>query len=158
MYKASIIITSDRAAAGIYNDETGPVIRELLCKAGYETDDITVIPDEQELIEKTLLENCKNGVQLIVTAGGTGFSPRDLTPEATKAIIEREAPGISEYMRQRSMELTPRGMLSRGVAGIRGNSLIINLPGSPKAAKENLGFILPHLEHGLDMLCGKKEE
>ena len=157
MYTASIITVSDRASQGIYEDQSGPAVAELLTGQGYEIISTLIIPDEKNTIEKTLLGECQKGVSLILTAGGTGFAPRDVTPEATKAVIEREAPGIAEYMRQKSMEITPLGMLSRGVAGIRGKSLIINLPGSPKGAVENLGFILTHLKHGLDMLNGEKE-
>ena len=157
MYTATIITVSDRAANGTYEDKSGPAIRELLKEAGYLVKDIKIIPDEKNTIIEALKEVCDNGVHLILTTGGTGFAPRDITPEATKAIIEKEAPGIAEYMRQKSMEITPRGLLSRGIAGIRGNSLIINLPGSPKGAAENLGFILPSLRHGLDMLNGEKE-
>ena len=157
MYTATIITVSDRAYAGEYEDKSGPAVRIMLEEAGYVIDNLIIIPDELQTIKETLLDECDQGVHLIITTGGTGFSPKDLTPEATKAVIEREAPGIVEYMRQKSMEITPRGMLSRGIAGIRGKSLIINLPGSPKGATENLGFILPHLEHGLDMLNGVSE-
>ena len=157
MYKASIITVSDRASAGLYEDKSGPAVETLLQEAGYAVANRIIIPDEKNKIENALIHDCERGIHLIVTSGGTGFSPRDITPEATKAVIEREAPGIAEYMRQKSMEITPRGMLSRGVCGIRKQSLIINLPGSPKAAAENLSFILPHLTHGLDMLTGKKE-
>lgn len=157
MYTASIITVSDRASQGIYEDKSGPAVRELLESAGYTVKSAIIIPDEKNIIEKALLRECEQGVHLIFTTGGTGFAPTDVTPEATKAVIEKETPGIAEYMRQKSMEITPRGMLSRGVAGIRGKSLIINLPGSPKGAVENLGFILPHLQHGLDMLKGEKE-
>ena len=157
MYTATVITISDRAASGIYEDKSGPMIAELLKKQGYQVLDRIIIPDEKNKIKSTLIEQCDKGVHLIVTTGGTGFAPRDITPEATKEVIEREAPGIAEYMRQKSMEITPRGMLSRGIAGIRGTSLIINLPGSPKGATENLSFILPHLRHGLDMLNGIKE-
>ena len=157
MYTASIITVSDRASRGEYQDKSGPAVREMLQTAGYLLKNCVIIPDDKNAIKKALLSECDQEVDLIVTAGGTGFSPRDLTPEATKAVIERECPGIAEYMRQKSMEITPRGMLSRGVAGIRKQSLIINLPGSPKAAQENLGFVLPHLTHALDMLSGKKE-
>lgn len=157
MYKASVITVSDRAFSGIYEDKSGPAVAELLKSHGYEIISAMIIPDEKNEIKKTLLTQCEQGIHLILTTGGTGFAPRDITPEATKEIIEREAPGIAEYMRQKSMEITPRGMLSRGIAGIRNNSLIINLPGSPKGAVENLSFILPHLNHGLDMLNGKTE-
>lgn len=157
MYTVSIITVSDRASQGKYEDQSGPALREMLKAAGYTVSDVKIIPDEKNKLIQTLLSECENGVHLILTTGGTGFAPRDITPEATKAVIEKEAPGIAEYMRQKSMKITPRGMLSRGIAGIRGNSLIINLPGSPKGATENLGFVLPHLQHGLDMLNGVKE-
>lgn len=157
MYTASVITISDRAYAGVYEDQSGPAVKELLKAEGYAVKSTIIIPDEKNKIEKALLNACEQGVHLILTVGGTGFAPRDITPEATKAVIEKEAPGLAEYMRQKSMEITPRGMLSRGIAGIRGKSLIINLPGSPKGAVENLSFILPHLKHGLDMLSGEKE-
>ncbi|MBQ3266031.1 MAG: MogA/MoaB family molybdenum cofactor biosynthesis protein [Ruminococcus sp.] len=157
MYKASVITVSDRAASGAYEDKSGPAVRKLLEEAGYEVVRVLIVPDEKNKIINALLFECEQGVHLIITTGGTGFAPRDITPEATKSIIEKECPGIAEYMRQKSMEITPRGMLSRGIAGIREKSLIVNLPGSPKGATENLGFILPHLGHGLDMLNGKKE-
>ena len=157
MYKASVITVSDRAAKGIYEDQSGPAVCEMLQAQGYAISDIIIIPDKKNKIEQCLIEAADKGVDLILTTGGTGFAPRDNTPEATKAVIEKEAPGIAEYMRQKSMEITPRGMLSRGIAGIRGQSLIINLPGSPKGAAENLSFILPYLGHGLDMLNGMKE-
>lgn len=157
MYTATVITISDRAAQGIYEDKSGPAVADMLKEQGYQVLETSIIPDEKNTIKNTLLTLCEQGVHLIITTGGTGFAPRDITPEATKEVIEREVPGIAEYMRQQSMEITPRGMLSRGIAGIRGTSLIINLPGSPKGATENLGFILPHLGHGLDMLNGIKE-
>ena len=157
MYTATVITVSDRAAQGIYEDKSGPAVAKLLTEQGYQVLDPMIIPDEKNKIKSTLTDLCEKGVHLIITTGGTGFAPRDITPEATKEVIEREAPGIAEYMRQRSMEITPRGMLSRGVAGIKANSLIVNLPGSPKGATENLSFVLPHLGHGLDMLNGVKE-
>lgn len=157
MYTASIITVSDRAASGIYEDKSGPALIEMLKKQGYPILNSIIIPDEKITIKNAIIENCDKGVHLILTTGGTGFAPRDITPEATKEVIDREAPGIAEYMRQKSMELTHRGMLSRGIAGIRNKSLIINLPGSPKGAVENLSFVLPHLKHGLDMLSGVKE-
>lgn len=157
MYTATVITVSDRAANGLYEDKSGPAVAALLTEQGYQVLDIIIIPDKKNTIEDTLIELCDKGVHLIITTGGTGFAPRDVTPEATNSVIEREAPGIAEYMRQKSMEITPRGMLSRGVAGIRRKTLIINLPGSPKGAAENLGFVLPSLTHGLDMLNGIKE-
>ena len=157
MYTASIITVSDRAYKGVYEDQSGPAVNQILKESGYKIVRQQIIPDDREKIIRTLTDESNDGVHLIITTGGTGFAPRDVTPEATLAVIEKEAPGIAEYMRMRSMELTPRGMLSRGIAGIRKSSLIINLPGSPKGAVENLGFILPHLLHGLDMLNGKSE-
>ena len=157
MYKACVITVSDRVYAGIYKDESGPAVAKMLSENGYEVTDTIIIPDDMEIIKKALLAYCGQGIHLIITTGGTGFAPSDVTPEATMAVIEKPAPGIAEYMRYRSMEVTPRAILSRGVAGIRGKSLIINLPGSPKGAAENLSFVLPRLTHGLDMLNGEKE-
>lgn len=157
MYKAAVITVSDRAYSGVYTDRSGPAVSELLKAAGYEILREFIIPDEKYKIIDQLTKLSVEGVPLIITTGGTGFAPRDITPEATKAVIKREAPGIAEYMRAKSMEITPRGMLSRGIAGIRGSSLIVNLPGSPRAAVENLSFVLPHIAHGLDMLSGKQE-
>lgn len=157
MYKAIVITVSDRASSGIYDDKSGPIVCDMLKGAGYEVIGYTIIPDEKSDIKSALINYSDKGAHLIISVGGTGFAERDITPEATKEVIEREAPGISEYMRMRSMEITPRGMLSRGISGIRGHSLIINLPGSTKASAENLGFVLEHLSHGLDMLNGIKE-
>ena len=155
-YTATVITVSDRASRGEYTDLSGPKVSDLLKEAGYAVNDIIIIPDEKNTIIDTLLGECERGTALIVTTGGTGFAPRDVTPEATLEVIERQAPGIAEYMRMRSAEITPRAILSRGVAGIRGRSLIVNLPGSPKGAAENLSFVLPHLEHGLDMLFSQE--
>ena len=157
MYTASVITVSDRASDGTYEDKSGPAVRKLLEKAGYVIAEMIIIPDEKYNIEDSLRRQAEKGVSLILTTGGTGFAPRDVTPEATLEVIERECPGIAEYMRMRSAEITPRAMLSRGVAGILGNSLIINLPGSPNGATENLSFVLPHIAHGLDMLNGVGE-
>ena len=157
MYTAAVITVSDRAYNREYIDRSGPAVCKMLEDAGYQISAVHIIPDEKNKIIDTLQAECNNTVNLIITTGGTGFAPRDVTPEATLAVIEREAPGIAEYMRMKSVAFTPRAMLSRGVAGIYGRSLIINLPGSPKGAAENLGFILPHLGHGLDMLNGMKE-
>ena len=155
-YTATVITVSDRASRGEYTDHSGPAVSDLLKEAGYAVNDIIIIPDKKNTIIDTLLGECERGTALIVTTGGTGFAPRDVTPEATLEVIERQAPGIAEYMRMRSAEITPRAILSRGVAGIRGRSLIVNLPGSPKGAAENLSFVLPHLEHGLDMLFSQE--
>ncbi len=157
MYTAAIITVSDRASAGIYEDKTGPVLIEMLSNAGYDVRETLVIPDEQDQIESALIRLADRNTALILTAGGTGFSPRDVTPEATTSVCQRMVPGIPEAMRVASMRITPRGMLSRAAAGIRDHSLIINLPGSPKAAKENLESVLPALAHGVAMMQGEKE-
>ena len=151
---AAVITISDKAARGQREDTSGPALCALLRAQGFQIVYTAIVPDEPEQI-KSQLVHCADGrgIPLVLTTGGTGFSPRDVTPEATRAVMEREAPGIPEAMRAESMKITPRGCLSRGVAGIRGNSLIINLPGSEKAARENLLAVLPALQHGLDMLA-----
>lgn len=155
MFTARVITVSDRSYRGERPDAGGPLVKELLTDAGYEVDGIVVVPDEDAQIRQALLQAAAEDVALIVTTGGTGFAPRDVTPEATLAVCTRMTPGIPEAMRAASMAITSRAMLSRGVAGICERSLIINLPGSPKAAKENLEAVLPALEHGLTMLRGK---
>lgn len=155
MFTARVITVSDRSYRGEREDAGGPLVRGLLAKAGYAVDGIDLVPDEQELIERALRHAAQDEVALVVTTGGTGFAPRDVTPEATIAVCERLVPGIPEAMRYASLQITPRGMLSRAAAGICGRSLIINLPGSPKAAKENLEAVLPALSHALETLTGK---
>lgn len=151
---AAVITVSDKAWHGERRDTSGPALCALLDAYGFTVAYTAIVPDEPEQIRRQLLLCAdERSIPLILTTGGTGFSPRDITPEATCAVIEREAPGIPEAMRAESMKITPRGCLSRGVAGIRGNSLIINLPGSEKAARENLLAVLPALQHGLDMLA-----
>lgn len=155
MFNVGVMTVSDRSFRGERPDEGGPLVAELLKDAGYEIAGMVIVPDEQEQIEAALRALCdETGVALVITTGGTGFSPRDVTPEATMAVCQRLTPGIPEAMRYASMQVTPRGMLSRAAAGIRGRSLIVNLPGSPKAAKENLEAVLPVLAHGLEMLTG----
>ncbi len=150
---------SDKGSRGEREDKTGPVIQEMLEGKGYSVDYYAMIPDDAGLIEKELIKLCdEHGLDLILTNGGTGFSVRDVTPEATKKVVEREVPGIPEYMRLKSFAITERAMLSRAFAGIRGKTLIINLPGSPKAAAENLQAILPSLDHGLEILIGTAGE
>lgn len=155
MFRAAVITVSDRCARGERPDEGGPLVAALLKNAGYELVHTAILPDEQEEIEQVLCEIADQGLaDLLVTTGGTGFAPRDVTPEATRTVCTRMTPGIPEAMRAASMKITPRAMLSRAEAGIRRNTLILNLPGSPKAAKENLEAVLPSLDHGLTMLQG----
>lgn len=159
IYTAGILTVSDKGAAGEREDVSGEVIKELLQKEGYQMERYRIVPDEREAIVEELLHMSDDmGLNLIITTGGTGFAPRDITPEVTKSIIERETPGISEAMRMNSLSVTPKGMLSRGVSGIRGKTLIVNLPGSPKAVRESLEYILPPLKHGLEILLGKASE
>ncbi len=153
-YTAAVITVSDKGAAGTRADTSGPALCEMLRAAGYDIAHTALIPDEMEAIRQELLLCADQlGIALILTTGGTGFSPRDITPEATCSVIQRPTPGISEAMRAASMKITPRGCLSRGTAGIRERSLIINLPGSPKAAMENLQSVLEPVAHGLEMLA-----
>lgn len=157
MFHAAVLTVSDRSFRGERPDGGGPLVAELLEQAGYLVTKRAIVPDDQPQIEAVLRKLADAGdIQLLVTTGGTGFAPRDVTPEATIAVCERLAPGIPEAMRYASMQITPRAMLSRAQAGIRGETLIINLPGSPKAAKENLEAILPFLEHGLELLIGQR--
>ena len=153
--KAAIITSSDSGYAGEREDKSGPVIREILEANGYEVVHTILLPDDRKMLaeEMARIADAKMA-ELIVTTGGTGFSSRDCMPEATKDIVEREVPGIPEAMRAYSKTITPRAMLSRAAAGIRKHTLIINLPGSPKAVKESLEYILPSLEHGLEILTG----
>ena len=156
MYHAAVLTVSDRSFRGERPDAGGPLVAELLKNAGYEVTVTAIVPDEQAQIEEKLRQIADSGqVQLLVTTGGTGFAPRDVTPEATLAVCERLTPGIPEAMRYASMQVTKRAMLSRAQAGIRKGTLILNLPGSPKAAKENLEAVLPALGHGLEMLSGR---
>lgn len=155
MFRAAVLTVSDRSAQGQRPDQAGPLVAEILNSAGYQVVQTALVPDEQSQIEEILRRWADEEMaELIVTTGGTGFSPRDVTPEATLAVCQRLAPGIPEAMRYASMQVTPRAMLSRAQAGIRRKSLILNLPGSPKAARENLEAVLPALVHGLEILSG----
>ena len=152
---------SDKGSIGERVDESGPLIREMLTTTttGIEVTLYEIVPDEQQVISGKLIDWAdKTEVDLILTNGGTGLSQRDITPEATLAVLQRLAPGFAEVMRIESMKKTPRGMLSRGISGTRGNTLIINLPGSPKAVRECLGAIIPSLTHGIEMLTGQASE
>ena len=155
MFKAAVLTVSDRSFRGERPDEGGPLVAELLKNAGYAVTETAIVPDEQGRIEAALRQWCdREPVDLIVTTGGTGFAPRDVTPEATIAVCDRLTPGIPEAMRYASMQVTNRAMLSRAAAGIRKGTLIVNLPGSPKAVRECLEFLLPTLAHGLEVLKG----
>ena len=154
MYRVAIITASDKGSKGEREDESGSVIREIAEEKGFIVAHYTILPDEQHLLEQEMMDIADNGIaDLILTTGGTGFSPRDRTPEATIAIADRLVPGIPEAMRMQSLAITKRSMFSRAAAAIRKSTLIINLPGSPKAVRENLEFIIDELEHGLDILC-----
>ncbi len=153
--RAAIITSSDSGYAGEREDLSGPVIRELLEENGYEVVHSILLPDDRKMLAKEMARIADEGVaELLLTTGGTGFSPRDCMPEATADIVERPAPGIPEAIRAYSMTITPRAMLSRAAAGIRKSTLIIKLPGSPKAVRESLEYILPALGHGLEILTG----
>ncbi|HHT50211.1 MAG TPA: MogA/MoaB family molybdenum cofactor biosynthesis protein [Eubacteriaceae bacterium] len=155
MFTLGIIIASDKGSKGLRIDESGILIKEIMENNGYKVEKYIILPDRQDLLEEELIHMSDNlKVDLILTSGGTGFSKRDITPEATLNIIDKNAPGIAEAIRLNSLKITPRGMLSRGVSGIRKNTLIINLPGSPKAVRESLEYILSSLEHGLEILKG----
>ena len=156
MFRVAIICMSDKGSKGEREDISTKVIEEIVIKNGYEVVKKILIPDEYEEIQKNLIEICDNNqADLIITTGGTGFAKRDITPEATESVIERKVPGISEAIRNYSMTITKRAMLSRGVSGIRKETLIINLPGSPKAVRESLEYIIPELWHGFEILTGK---
>ena len=153
MYTAAVVTVSDRSARGERPDTAGPLAVSMLEAAGFQVLETLVVPDERADIRNALTDLAdRKQIALILTAGGTGFSHRDGTPEATIEVCQRLAPGIPEAMRAASMSVTPRAMLSRAAAGIRGRSLIVNLPGSPKAVRENLEAVLPAIPHGLAML------
>ena len=159
MKRAAIITASDSGYRGEREDLSGPAIREILEREGYEVISMDILPDDQVMLAGKLQEIADSEkAELILTTGGTGFSERDVMPEATEEVIERKVPGIPEAIRAYSMTITKRAMLSRATAGIRGKTLIINLPGSPKAVKESLGFILDSLDHGLKILRGSASE
>lgn len=158
-FRAGIITASDKGAAGEREDLSGPAVKALIEQAGYEAVSMCILPDDEERLYEELVRLAdEEGADVIFTTGGTGLSPRDHTPEATLRAATKNVPGIAEAMRAYSMQITPRAMLSRGVSVMRNNTLIINLPGSPKAVKESLEFVLPVLKHGIEIMKGEAGE
>jgi molybdenum cofactor synthesis domain-containing protein len=157
MIAVAILTISDKGSRGEREDLSGPLIEDMLKKIGAKVKYYEILPDEKELIKKTLIKYSKK-VDLILTTGGTGLSPRDVTPEATLEVIDRQVPGIAEVMRAEGYKKTNRSMLSRAVAGIKGKTLIINLPGSPKAVKENMQVILDAIPHAIEKIKGDPSE
>ena len=159
MKRAAIITASDSGYIGEREDLSGPAIKEILEREGYEVISMDILPDDQVMLAGKLQEIADSEkAELILTTGGTGFSERDVTPEATEEVIERKVPGIPEAIRAYSMTITKRAMLSRATAGIRGKTLIVNLPGSPKAVRESLEYIIDALAHGLEILSGEARD
>lgn len=159
VWRAAVLTISDKGAAGLREDTSGPAVCALAEQHGYHVVETTVIPDDFDTIAAKLRTLCdEDCADLILTTGGTGFAPRDVTPEATEAVITRQTPGIAEAMRAGSMAITPRAMLSRATAGIRAKALIVNLPGSPKGATENLAFVVDSLSHGIALLKSAEGE
>lgn len=153
----AVLTVSDRSFIGTREDKSGPIIVDFLKENFFRIDDYRIVPDEKEKIIDVLNFWANKKVCLIFTTGGTGFAPRDITPEATSFVIERETPGIAEYLRYKSFQITPHAILSRGIAGICKQSLIINLPGSPKAAKECVEFLIPVLAHAIELILDSPE-
>lgn len=152
--RATVITVSTRAAAGVYDDAAGPLLVDRLVAAGLSVAPVVVVPDGRAIVADALRAAVADGADLVVTTGGTGLHPNDVTPDATADVVEREVPGMGEAMRAAALQVTPMGMLSRGVAGIAGRTLIVNLPGSPKGATENLEAVVGVIGHALDQLRG----
>ena len=159
MFRAAIITLSDKGSKGEREDESGMIIREMIMSIGASVSHYEVLPDEKAGIVEVLSRLSDSGtIDLILTTGGTGVSPRDVTPEATREVIERELPGMAEAMRAESLKKTPHAMISRAITGIRKRTLIVNLPGSPRAVRENLAVILPALPHAIEKINGDLRE
>jgi len=157
--KIAVITVSDKGYRGEREDRSGKYIVDYFKEKGWEVSDYTIVPDETDIIKEKLIDICDNEIaNCIITTGGTGFSLRDVTPEASEEVIEKKVPGFSEMMRIEGQKKTPRAILSRGVSGIRKNTLIINLPGSMKGVKDNLELIYRSLPHGIDILAGRDAE
>jgi molybdenum cofactor synthesis domain-containing protein len=157
-FRAAVVTVSDKGAAGEREDRSGPVVREVLEGAGLEVARAEIVPDEKETVASLLEELCAQGFNLVVTTGGTGLSPRDVTPEATLAVIDREIPGMAEVMRAESLKVTPHAMISRAVCGLKNGTLVINLPGSPAGARECLQVVMPAVPHALEVAAGNASE
>jgi len=158
-FRAAVVTLSDKASVGLRADTSGPLLVGLLADVGFAVDEPVVIPDDQALLEQLLAELAdKGGVDLILTTGGTGLAPRDRTPEATMAVADRLVPGLAEAMRAASLSVTPHAMLSRAVAAVRKKTLIINMPGSPKACREHFAVIAPVLDHAMETMRGEAFE
>lgn len=156
MIKVSILTFSDKGSQGKRKDKSGPLIEKMVCTMNAEVVHYEIVPDEKNLIKRKLIAACKKA-DLVLTTGGTGLAPRDVAPEATREVITMAIPGIPEAMRMRGLENTPHAMLSRAEAGARGKTLIINLPGSPKAVRENLEVVLPVIPHAIEKLKGSRK-
>jgi molybdopterin adenylyltransferase len=154
--RIAVVTCSDRCSKGQATDTSGPAIRELVEARGWKVVAYRLLPDEQSALETTIVELAdQEHADVILTTGGTGLGPRDVAPEATRAACERDVPGIAEHIRARSLEITPRAMLSRAAAGQRGRTLVVNLPGSEKAVRESLGFFIDQLPHAVEMMAGE---
>jgi molybdenum cofactor synthesis domain-containing protein len=151
--RAAVVTVSDGVHAGVRQDRSGDELDELLRGEGFDVER-RLVPDEASEISRALTELADDGVLLILTTGGTGFAPRDVTPEATRAVLDREAPGIAEAIRADALARTPHALLSRGVAGLRGGTLVVNLPGSPGGCRDGFGVIRPALRHGVELAAG----
>jgi len=156
--RAAVITVSTKGAAGERTDESGPAMRDGLVAAGHEVVSATLVTDDIAKVANAILDAVRAGANVVLTSGGTGLSPNDVTPEATRHVMDREIPGIAEALRARSLGKTPHGMLSRAVAGAIGTTLVVNLPGSPRAVRESLEVLLPVLPHAVELLAGESGE